>query len=292
MSLPNADPVTRQLTQSKVLTDYAKAFSQATGLPLAFAPADGPRQAIRKTPFSNAFCLQLTQTQPGCKLCVDMQERICRADSETAQTASCLAGLTDTAVPVKVGGKVIGWLQTGQISLKPLSKGPFRRVAEWLKRGGAEADMKALEDAYMQSPVLNKVQYEAMIHLLEVFADHLSIAAEEIATKQQNQEPVMVQKARAFIEANQSEDIGLDEVAKAVNVSTYYFCKTFHKATGLTFTQYVALTRVAKAKKLLANPQLRISEIAYEVGFQSLTHFNRTFRKLTGKSPTKFREDV
>ena len=78
----------------------------------------------------------------------------------------------------------------------------------------------------------------------------------------------------------------------AVHASTFHFCKMFKKATGMTFTHYLSLVRVAKAKKQLANPQLRLSEIAYEVGFNSLTHFNRMFRKLTGESPTVFRDRI
>jgi AraC-like DNA-binding protein len=74
-----------------------------------------------------------------------------------------------------------------------------------------------------------------------------------------------------------------------MHVSTFYFCKMFKKATGLTFTDYLGRIRVEKAKNLLLNPHLRVSEIAYTVGFQSLTHFNRVFRKLTGESPTDFR---
>jgi len=46
---------------------------------------------------------------------------------------------------------------------------------------------------------------------------------------------------------------------------------------------------VEKAKNLLLNRNLRVSEIAYEVGFQSLTHFNRVFKKITGQSPTEYR---
>jgi AraC-like DNA-binding protein len=78
-------------------------------------------------------------------------------------------------------------------------------------------------------------------------------------------------------------------VAKAVNTSTFHFCKIFKKATGLNFTEYVSRVRVEKARNLLLNPNLRISEIAYEVGFQSLTHFNRVFKKITGQSPTDYR---
>ena len=63
----------------------------------------------------------------------------------------------------------------------------------------------------------------------------------------------------------------------------------FKRATGMTFTEYLSFVRVAKSKQLLANPQKRISEVAYEAGFSSLTHFNRMFRRITGQSPTAYR---
>jgi AraC-like DNA-binding protein len=74
-----------------------------------------------------------------------------------------------------------------------------------------------------------------------------------------------------------------------VNASTFYFCKRFKKHTGVNFTEYVSRVRIESAKNLLLNPNLRISEIAYEVGFQSLTHFNRVFKSVVGESPTEYR---
>jgi AraC-like DNA-binding protein len=72
-------------------------------------------------------------------------------------------------------------------------------------------------------------------------------------------------------------------------MSTFYFCKTFKKATGLTFTEYLSRVRVENASELLANPNVRVSEVAYQSGFQSLTNFNRTFHRLRGESPTEYR---
>ena len=102
----------------------------------------------------------------------------------------------------------------------------------------------------------------------------------------------MITRAKEFIKTNQGEDISLGDVAKSVNTSTFYFCKMFKKATGLNFTDYLSRIRIEKAKNLLLNPNLRISEIAYEVGFQSLTHFNRVYRKLAGQSPTEYRQKL
>ena len=88
------------------------------------------------------------------------------------------------------------------------------------------------------------------------------------------------------------EELSLADVAKAAGASVFHFCKVFHKATGLKFTDYVARVRLEDARTQLLNPNQRISEIAYDVGFQSLTQFNRLFKRVFGQSPTKFREDL
>ena len=102
----------------------------------------------------------------------------------------------------------------------------------------------------------------------------------------------MIRRAKAFISGHYGDPVSLEEMARTVHVSTFYFCKMFKKATGLTFTDYLGRVRVEKAKNLLLNPHLRVSEIAYTVGFRSLTHFSRLFRKLAGESPSGFREKL
>jgi AraC-like DNA-binding protein len=66
----------------------------------------------------------------------------------------------------------------------------------------------------------------------------------------------------------------------------------FKRTTGLTFTNFLSRVRIESSKNLLSNPQLRVSEIAYAAGFQSLTHFNRVFQTMVGQSPTEYRLKV
>ena len=89
----------------------------------------------------------------------------------------------------------------------------------------------------------------------------------------------MIRRAKAYIGGHYGDPVHLDKMARVMHMSTFYFCKMFKKATGLTFTDYLGRVRVEKAKNLLLNPHLRVSEIAYTVGFQSLTHFNRISAK-------------
>ena len=111
-------------------------------------------------------------------------------------------------------------------------------------------------------------------------------------TEKNNAEPPLVLKAREYIGKHKNEELSLADVAKAAGASVFHFCKVFHKATGLKFTDYVARVRLEDARNRLLNPNLRISEIAYDVGFQSLTQFNRTFKRVFGQSPSEFRAQV
>ncbi len=102
-------------------------------------------------------------------------------------------------------------------------------------------------------------------------------------------EPVEIWRARNFIHEHSDEELSLTKVAKVVNISANYLSEKFRCVTGINFVEYVARTRIGKACDQLRNSDLRISEIAFEVGFQSLSQFNRVFKKLVGKSPTAFR---
>ena len=102
-------------------------------------------------------------------------------------------------------------------------------------------------------------------------------------------EPVEIWKARKFIEQHSDEELSLTEVAKAVNISPNYLSEKFKQVTGVNFVDYVARARIEKACALLEDVDLRISEIGFAVGFQSLSQFNRIFKKLFRESPTEFR---
>lgn len=102
-------------------------------------------------------------------------------------------------------------------------------------------------------------------------------------------EPVEIWKARKLIRDQLDGEISLTKIAASVNLSTNYLSEKFKKVTGVNFVDYVGEMRIAKARDLLRDSNLRVSEIAFAVGFQSLSQFNRAFKKFTRKSPTQFR---
>jgi YesN/AraC family two-component response regulator len=105
-------------------------------------------------------------------------------------------------------------------------------------------------------------------------------------------EPAEIWKARKFIREHLGEKISLTEVGESVHISPNYLSEKFKQVTGVNFSEYIAHARTEKARDLLENSTRRISEIAFAVGFQSLSQFNRVFRKLSGKSPRVYRSAV
>ena len=146
--------------------------------------------------------------------------------------------------------------------------------------------------ADLAAALVSTRQHESVVKLLAIFAQHLSMLSNQVVVQHENAEPPVITRAKEYIHEHQTEELSLGQVAKAVNTSTFYFCKMFKKVTGINFTDYLSRVRIEKAKNLLLNPNLRVSEIAFEVGFQSLTHFNRVFKKILGQSPTEYRAQL
>ncbi len=278
-----------QLKRSDIYQDYAKAFRDTTGLPFNLRAIEAFDLPHRGDPKENPFCALMARTNQSCAACLQLQKKVEEQAHMQPKTLKCFAGLCDSAVPVRVGENLVAFLLTGQVLLHQPSQTEFTKITRALINMGVEADLKRLEEAYYQTRVLDRKQYEAMLRLLTVFAQHLSTLSNQLMVSAEPVESPLVARAKMFIAQHQDEEVSLRQVAAAVNTSAFYFCKMFKQATGLTFTDYLARTRIEKVKNLLLNPHKRISEVAYETGFQSLSQFNRVFRRVTGRSPTVWR---
>lgn len=279
-----------QLKQSQIYRDYEQAFRETTGLPLSLRPVDAFDLPHQGDPKANPFCALMAATNHSCAACLQLQKKVEEQASLEPKTLKCFAGLCDSAVPIRVGENLVAFLQTGQVFLHTPSKKDFSAVSKQLLKWGTEVDMKAVEEAYFQTRVVTKKQYESILRLLMIFSQHLATMSNQLMVKEESAEPPVIAKARVYIAEHQDDDLTLAQVAQSVNTSAFYFCKMFKKATGMTFTDYLARVRVEKVKNLLLNPHKRVSEAAFEAGFQSLSQFNRVFRKIAGESPSTFRE--
>ncbi len=278
------------LSQSELYREYEEAFTETTGMPLRLTPVETWQLPHRERSCENSFCAQMAEKSKSCSACLQSIGELTSHRDGQPHSTICPAGMCDTAAPIRMGDELVGFLHTGQVFLKERTKEDFEKMRAKMQEWGMDVDSPEIRDAYFETSIVPKAKYDAIVTLLKQFAEHLSIVSNQILVQQAKQEPPMISRAKEYIREHYQEELSLGRVAKAVHASSFYFCKMFKKATGLNFTEYVSRIRIEKAKNLLLNPNLRVSQIAFEVGFQSLTHFNRVFKKVLGRSPTEYRD--
>jgi len=100
-----------------------------------------------------------------------------------------------------------------------------------------------------------------------------------------------IRQCLRYIEANYGEPLTLDDVANRASYSRCHFCKVFKEQVGMSFVTYLNRLRVRSAMNMLAHSPLSITEIAFNVGFNDLSHFERVFRTVYHTSPSRFRQN-
>jgi AraC family transcriptional regulator len=101
--------------------------------------------------------------------------------------------------------------------------------------------------------------------------------------------PYLCERALEFIESHLDRPFSLAQLASAVGLSVYYFCRQFKQSMGVAPHQYITRRRIERAKDLLWHSQLPITDIALQVGFETPSAFSKLFRQLTGTTPKDFR---
>ena len=99
----------------------------------------------------------------------------------------------------------------------------------------------------------------------------------------------LMTEACLYISENCMKPLSLNDVALQVGVSRSHFAHLFKNYTNMTFVDFLTVERVKLAETFFLNPRLRITDIAFESGFSSISSFNRSFKKIKGCSPTEFR---
>lgn len=92
-----------------------------------------------------------------------------------------------------------------------------------------------------------------------------------------------------YIDTHFMDDINLDSLAEQFFVSKYYLCREFKKYTNRTINQYINTTRILNAQRQIMETSRSFTVIASDCGFASCTHFTRTFKQVTGITPSEFK---
>jgi AraC family transcriptional regulator len=136
--------------------------------------------------------------------------------------------------------------------------------------------------------MLDALVRQLVIHL---FRSHLTVRmADQIELSRAGPVDRRLRRAIEFMHDNFGRELALEEIASAAYLSEYHFARLFKQITRLTPHVYLANLRLERARKLLAETALPISEIAATVGYQSQSHFSKMFKSVVGITPRAYRE--
>lgn len=114
-----------------------------------------------------------------------------------------------------------------------------------------------------------------------------------IQNRKKNEEKVVIQQAKQFMEENLSNmELGLQQVSDAIGLSSTYCSQLFKKEVGMGINAYITHRRIKQAEKLLAETKLTSSDISRQLGYTSAGYFGQVFKKIVGITPQEFRRNL
>ena len=99
-----------------------------------------------------------------------------------------------------------------------------------------------------------------------------------------------VMPALNYIDEHYDEQITLEDLSRVINLNPSYFCRLFKKATNSTFIEYLNFVRICKSEKKLSSSKESIAEISLNLGFSSVSYFNKVFKSIKGCTPTEYKK--
>ncbi len=112
----------------------------------------------------------------------------------------------------------------------------------------------------------------------------------KIASLRQKKVNSIIERANRYIEEHYAEEISLEDVAKEVNLSSYYFSRFYKEESGINFSDKLVNVRIEKAKELLKREELTVKDVCYMVGYMEPNYFSKIFKKVTGFTASEYKK--
>lgn len=288
---PMKTPEYDALSHSRSALNTLRAFGELTDMAVRLAPIDPAVKSRMVGCETSPLCQLILQTTDGEAACHQFLAAL-QGDALEQSAFSvrrCFAGLTEMAVPIIVHGTPVAVLVCGQFFQKDSIERGFDCWLRRLRKRGVRIDGAKARQAFSGTEVVFPARLRAVRQLLLTLAQHLGELAGHCLLARCPGDPPCVKCAKAFAQANLLGGVKTRDAAHEAQVTEEYFCRAFKATTGMTFSEYVARVRIEQAKQLLADPKLRVTDVAFGAGFQSIPHFNHVFKRHNGTSPRQYR---
>ncbi len=285
-----ASQLAEHVGEIRMLRDYHEVFFKLVGLVTDFVTPEGKIQQLCSARHFSRFCRFIHDDPRGKSACQSCGSKYLQLaiKNRAPVVYTCHAGLVDIIYPLFAGQQYIGCLTSGQFLNKKPTRSLFKKTAYRLRR--LNLDERRLQRYYRELLVMDNAKIRLVVKLIGLIGNYVVETENKMLFLDKIGERDKISMARRHLESHYMEKITVADVARAVSLSPSHFSHLFKAQTGASFVQFLNRYRIQKAQELLRDSPLNITEIAFEAGFQNLSHFNRIFRKLTGGSPRDLRK--
>ncbi len=273
----NYDPI------GQSLEDIINSLAEVTGCMVGFVSCDYTWIPCRIKKECD-FCRITQRGRNGAALCSDLDRRaqIVAKSFKSNYVYTCYYGLVEIVLPVYKNNVFMGGLYFGQfLDRQPDEKG-------WQEVEGKlppEIDAQSAKEAYFRVEYMSPQKIYDLQFLLNLMSDSIEKHMNQYECRFSDFERII-----GYIDHNFQREITLEDLAVISNYNPSYISQMFRRKFGFTLTEYITGVRIRKAKELLLNSGMCMSEIAYATGFKDQNYFSRVFKSLAAFSPMAYRK--
>ena len=279
------------LGKEKQIQEYSDIIFKLTGLVIDFISAEGETLKISHMVNFNPYCKMLRSCEKGRNACLqcDIFNASRAANEKKAICYSCYAGLHEIVVPVfDEKENYIGCMTSGQFHLSGTPIFSRKHIFELAEQYGL--DGRKLYKAYRLSNSLSPVQVEGVQAYLKIIGKQLTSIREHLIFMDKINAPDKIAMVKKYLDENFASQITIEQAAKKFSISSSNLAHKFKETVNVSFQRYINFRRLMRAREMLRETKLSVSEIAYSCGFGSVSQFNRIFRSEAGCTPSQYRE--
>ncbi len=263
------------------MTDITYDFFSATGINLSILDSNFTRLQYTDKASANNYCKYIHSNSHMASKCLICDYALLKECKEKKQPVShiCHAGLLDIAIPIMHNQSILGYIMLGQLKVDA----NFKNIKQKLSSDGLDVDK--LEVLYSNLPIKKEEFIKSIINLATILAKHL-LLDNIVKPKNLSTLDTLVE----FINENIHSPLSVEYIAQQNFVSVSLIYKLFYKNFNTSVKDYINKRRCELALSLLMFSDKSLNDVAFEVGFSSLSYFSKVFKKLYGVSPLKYRQ--
>lgn len=272
-------------SQNEILAEITKNFAVISKVTVSIFDAN--RNCVVSGSDNIPFCETLRERPELRKKCLECDKIGFKGCSATKKPYlyHCHMGLVEITAPIMFGDTLIGYIIIGQFADQPDKSEIKKAVVETAERCGFNADnlLTYVDDI----PCPGDAYINALSQLVEMCAGYIWLK-----NVLHLSESDLAMEIRLYIASHLCEDLSVGALCNKYGLSQTALYQLFKKSFGTSVVQIIRNERIEKAKELLRDEKISVSEVAQQVGIPDANYFTRTFKAITGKTPKEYSKTI